>query len=283
MTTALIGAFGQLGSDLRPIIRDCVPLGRQDIEITEPRSVAAALDAVSPDIVINCAAYNLVDQAEDEPDRAYAVNALGPRCLAQWCRTRGAKLVQISTDYIFGIDKDRRTPYCEGDLPGPLGAYGVGKLAGEMFVQAECDRHLIIRTCGLYGHQATRSKGNFVTTMLRLGSQRSELRVVDDQWCTPSHTRDVALGIRHLLDVDAEGVFHLTNAGETNWCELAKEIFRRKRMNVQVIPIPSSEYPTKARRPRYSVLDCSRYESVAGKLLPDWKEALAEFLAGLPA
>lgn len=279
MSTVLIGAFGQLGSDLRTLIPDCVPLGHAEVELTDPESIDRVLDPLDADVVINCAAYNLVDQAEDEPERAFAVNALGPRSLAQWCQRRRAKLVQISTDYVFGKDAERTLPYLEADLPGPLGAYGVSKLGGELFVQAECDDHLILRTCGLYGRQSTRSKGNFVTTMLRLGTQRPELRVVNDQFCTPSWTRDVARGIAKLLDADVQGVFHLTNAGDTTWFELATEIFRLARLDVAVIPISSAEYPMKVRRPRYSVLNCSRFRQVTGESLPDWRDALQEFLS----
>ncbi|MCA8996561.1 MAG: dTDP-4-dehydrorhamnose reductase [Planctomycetaceae bacterium] len=278
MKIAIIGAQGQLGSDLFQQLPDAIGWGHFEMEITDAECVNSRLDSAGPDVVVNCAAYNLVDQAEDEPEVAFRVNALGPRLLAKWCAENSAMLVHVSTDYVFGQDADRKTPYREADLAGPVGAYGISKLAGEQFVQAVCPRHLIVRTCGLYGHNATRAKGNFVSTMLRLAKERDELRVVNDQHCTPSYTRHVATGIIQLIRGNQSGLYHLTNSGPATWYDVASEAVRIMGLKAKVTPIPSSEYPTKARRPAYSVLDCGKYEQVTGTRMPDWRDALAEFL-----
>ncbi len=171
MRIAIIGAFGQLGSDLVPLLGErAIALGHADIELADPSSIAGALDARQPTHVINCAAYNLVDRAEDEPEAAFRVNAFGTRNLALWCAARNAALVNVSTDYVFGLDGSLGRPRRETDPTGPVSAYGASKLAGENFVRSLCPRHLVVRTCGLYGRHAARGKGNFVETMLRLGA-----------------------------------------------------------------------------------------------------------------
>lgn len=280
MRIAVIGAGGQLGSDLVRQLGDrAVPLDHGQIEITDPASVAAALGGLAPDVVINTAAYNLVDRAEDEPETAFCVNAAGARHVAQWCAGASAAIVHLSTDYVFGLDAARATPYGETDLPGPQGAYAISKLAGEHFVRAECPRHYIVRTCGLYGAAATRSKGNFVQTMLRLGRERPELRVVDDQRCTPSFTRDVAAGIARLIETGAFGTYHLTNSGSMTWCEFAREILRRAGISTPIVPITTAEFGAKARRPAYSVLDCDQFTAATGMRLRPWEEAVGDYLA----
>jgi dTDP-4-dehydrorhamnose reductase len=280
MRIAVIGAHGQLGSDLMARLgAGAVPLGHDQIDITDSARIAAALGVVRPHVVINTAAYNLVDRAEDEPEAAFNVNAFGPRHLADWCAKQGAVLVHVSTDYVFGLDASRTRPYHEDDLPGPQSAYAASKLTGEQFVRAGCPRHIVIRTCGLYGQTATRTKGNFVSTMLRLGRERSELRVVDDQRCTPSFTPDVAAAIVRLVESDAQGTFHVTNSGSMTWCEFAREIFRQAGINTPVVPITTAEFGARAQRPAFSVLDCSKLESLAGMSLRPWQEALGDYLS----
>jgi dTDP-4-dehydrorhamnose reductase len=284
MRIAVIGAHGQLGSDLMAQFgARSVPLGHDQIDITDPARIAAALEGVRPDVVINAAAYNLVDRAEDEPAVAFNVNAFGPRHLGQWCANQGAVLVHVSTDYVFGLDTGRTQPYREDELPGPQSAYAASKLTGEHFVRAECPRHIVIRTCGLYGQAATRSKGNFVQTMLRLGRERCELRVVDDQRCTPSFTSDVAAAIVRLVESDARGTFHVTNSRSMTWCEFAREIFRQAGISTPLVPITTAEFGARARRPAFSVLDCTKYETMTGARLRPWQEALADYLSRIAA
>jgi dTDP-4-dehydrorhamnose reductase len=276
---ALIGAGGQLASDLARVLPgEVLPWTHAQVELTSAPSLAEALDGHGPDMVINTAAYNLVDQAEDEPAAAFAVNALGVRLLARACAARRVKLVHISTDYVFGGDALRRTPYAEDDPPSPVSVYGASKLTGEYFVRAAAPGALIVRTCGLYGRAATRAKGNFVETMLRLGRERPALRVVDDQICTPSYTADVARGIGRLVELDAEGVYHVVNAGSTTWCALAREIMELAGLPVRVTPITTQEFGAKARRPAYSVLSCNRAEQLLGAPLPEWRDALRRYL-----
>jgi len=288
MRIALVGAGGQLASDLLPLLPvDAVPLSHNEIELTDPDSVARALERVDPDVVINTAAYNLVDQAEDEPAVALSVNAIGARHLALACRDRHCTMVHLSSDYVFGLDAERRRPYREDDCPGPVSVYGTSKLAGELFVRSLCPKHVIVRTCGLYGLAGSRGKGgNFVETMLRLsrrvdGSEPAmaqNLQVVDDQCCTPSATLDVARAVAFLASTDQYGLYHVTNSGSCTWFELAREIFRLEKIDVAIAPITSAEFGARAARPAYSVLACDRYERLGGAPLPPWREALASYL-----
>ena len=281
MRIAVIGAAGQLGSDLVPLLGDrAIPLGHDQIELTDAASIAAALDLRKPTHVINCAAYNLVDRAEDEPDAAFRVNAFATRNLARWCAAHEIPLIHISTDYVFGLDSAFGKPWTEADPTGPVSVYGASKLAGETFVRSLCPRHLVVRTCGLYGDRAARGKGNFVETMLRLGRERPELRIVADQRCTPTSTADLAHGIVRLVEAEVTGVCHATNSGDCSWFQFAEEIFRLANLPVKAIPVTAAEYGAKARRPDYSVLDGSRLKSLTGALLPSWQEALAKYLAG---
>lgn len=278
MRIALIGSNGQLGSDLQCVLQGEVTcLTHQNIEITSADSIDRALQATAPDVVINTAAYNLVDLAEDEPEVAFRINTLAPRLLAKWCQQHQAKLVHFSTDYVFGLDPKRRDPLSEADLPGPVSSYGLSKLAGEHFVSMECANSLIIRTCGLYG-QVAHGKGNFVQTMLRLGRERDELKVVNDQTCTPTATADLAQATCKLLESNQTGLFHVTNRGETTWCEFAQEIFRIAGLDVRVLPISSAEFGAKARRPAYSVLNCTKLEQATAWNMPAWQDALGTYL-----
>ena len=282
MRIAIVGAGGQLGTALEARLQgEIVLLGHSDVEITDRTLVDGALSAARPDCVINAAAYNFVDRAEDEPTAAYNVNALGPRNLARWCGRAGVTLLHVSTDYVFGADSTRTKPYDESDAPGPQSAYAVSKLAGEYFVRAECPRHFIVRTCGLYGSASTEGKGNFVKTMLRLAKERKELAIVNDQHCTPSFAADVAAAIARLIETDQYGLYHATNSGSTTWYEFAREIFRLAAIDIAVRPITSAEYPQKARRPAYSVLDCGKLAAVTGSPLPAWQDALGRYLAEL--
>lgn len=286
MRIALIGASGQLGSDLFPQLQaaghDVRPLRHDDIEITNTENAASVLEPLQPELVINTAAYNLVDKAEDESDEAMAVNGFGPQLLARLAAKHDWRFMHISTDYVFGeLNRITPAPFTESDLAIPSGRYGLSKLTGEKFVQANCSRHFVVRTCGLYGVAALRGvgKGNFVETMLRLGRDRKQLRVVDDQLCTPTSTADLADALVKLIATDAFGLYHATNSGSMTWCEFAREIFRQAKLDVDVIPITTAEFGAKAKRPTFSVLDCSKLASVIGGPLPDWHDALARYLA----
>lgn len=280
MRIAILGAQGQLGGELcHRLSGDAVPFSRHELDITNTDQVDAALTKADVEVVVNCAAYNAVDLAESEPEAAYRINALGPRALAAFCERRQIPLVHISSDYVFGLESRRTTPYRETDLPGPQGAYAVSKLAGEEFVRAGCSRHFILRTCGLYGRRGSSGKRNFVETMLKLGREKPELKIVSDQRCTPTATKDLADAIVGLLAKTAYGTYHATNSGNCSWAEFAMEIFRLANLSPKVIRITTADYGAKASRPPYSVLDCSKLAGVLGKPLRPCQEALAEYLA----
>ncbi|MFN4260469.1 MAG: dTDP-4-dehydrorhamnose reductase [Gemmataceae bacterium] len=280
MKIAVLGAAGQLGRDLvARLAGDVIPWTRERADLTRPETLRAALTEARPDVVVNCAAYNFVDKAESEPEAAFAVNAWGVRALALACRDLACVLVHFSTDYVFGLDERRSTPYHESDAPGPVSIYGLSKLAGEYQVQALCPRHVVIRTCGLYGVWGSGGKGgNFVETMLRLAGQGKPLRVVADQLCTPSYTVDVAAATAALINAQRYGLFHLTNSGSCSWYELARTIFELSNMTADLTPIPSQEYAAPARRPAYSVLANTAYQTLGLPPLRPWPDALAAYL-----
>jgi len=279
MRVAVLGSHGQLGRDLVPRLPgEVMALTRTDIDLSMLESTTARLAEIQPDVVINCAAYNLVDKAEAEPDLAWRVNANGVRDLAKAAAAIGARFVHFSTDYVFGLDAGRTSPLTETDLPGPVSIYGASKLAGEHLALAANPRSLIIRTCGLYGVHGTGGKGgNFVETMLRLAEQGKSVKVVDDQHCTPTATADLAEATVRLLATGATGLFHITNAGSTTWFQLAREIFRQAHLSVDLMPITSGQFGAPARRPGYSVLDGGKLAKI-GIELREWPEALASYL-----
>jgi dTDP-4-dehydrorhamnose reductase len=282
---AVLGAAGQLGRDLCPRLPgEVIALGRAatggGADLTRPESLRAALEAARPDVVVNCAAYNFVDRAEAEPQEAFAVNAWGARELARLCHKRDWLLVHFSTDYVFGLDEARRRPWAEGDAPGPVSVYGLSKLAGEYLVRSTCPRHLVIRTCGLYGVWGQGGKGgNFVETMLRLAAQGKPLRVVDDQVCTPSYTVDVAGHTAALLAAGRPGLYHVTNAGACSWYEFAGAVFELAGVRADLSPTTSAAYGAPARRPAYSVLEGAALRGLGLAPPRPWREALAAYLS----
>ncbi len=280
MKTVVVGANGQLGRDLVPrLAGEVIPLARHEAELTNPELLRKVLTAIRPDVIINCAAYNLVDKAESEPEAAFAVNAWGPRNLAIIGQELGSTLVHFSTDYVYGLDAGHCTPWLESEAPSPINAYGLSKLTGEFWARFLCPKHFVIRTCGLYGVWGTGGKGgNFVETMLRLAGQGKPLLVVEDQRCTPSYTVDVALTTIELISTEKYGLYHITNDGECSWFEFAREIFRLSNLTPELTAIPSSDYPRPARRPAYSVLSKEKLGSVGVQLPRPWQEALSHYL-----
>jgi dTDP-4-dehydrorhamnose reductase len=281
MRYAVIGAAGQLGRDLCPRLPgEVIPLARDRADLTQPELLRSTLNELRPDVVVNCAAYNFVDKAEGEPLDAFAVNAWGVRNLARTCRDLDCVLVHFSTDYVFGLDEARRTPWAETDAPGPVSVYGLSKLAGEYLVRSLCPRHFVIRTCGLYGVWGSGGKGgNFVETMLRLAGLGKPLRVVADQTCTPSYTVDVAAATAALVATGRYGLYHLTNAGACSWYELARAIFDLEGMRADLTAITSAEFGAPARRPVYSVLAAGAAAALGVAPPRPWPEALAAYLA----
>lgn len=280
MKYAVLGSAGQLGRDLCPRLSgDVIALTRAQIDLNRPETLRGVLGELRPDVVINCAAYNFVDRAETEPEAAFAVNAWGVRALATACRDHHCTLVHFSSDYVFGLDESRSTPFTESDAPGPASVYGLSKLAGEYLVRSICPRHFVIRTCGLYGVWGSGGKGgNFVETMLRVAGQGKPLRVVADQYCTPSYTVDVATATAALIATDRHGLYHLTNSGSCSWYEFADAIFQQAGVQANLSSTTTREYAAPARRPGYSVLANRAYEALGLPALRSWKEALAAYL-----
>ncbi|HXH25329.1 MAG TPA: dTDP-4-dehydrorhamnose reductase [Vicinamibacterales bacterium] len=285
MTTMLIGANGQLGSDIVLAWHDglgpLVPLLHADIEVTERASIAAAFDAHRPAVVINTSAFHLVDLCEDEPERAFATNAVAALWLADACRAVGATLVHISTDYVFSGAK--RAAYTESDPTDAPNVYGMSKAAGEQLIRQRLAQHYIVRSSGLYGVAGVGGKGgNFVERMLQLAGERRDLRVVDDQVSAPTFTADLAATIVELLAAGAErapyGTYHITNAGEVSWHDFARTIFEMSGVEAKLAPTTSAAFGAKAVRPSYSVLanDALRAAGIAQPR--PWRDALAEYL-----
>jgi dTDP-4-dehydrorhamnose reductase len=279
----LLGRNGQVGWELE---RALAPLGevsafdRAGLDLADTPRLAAAVRALQPEVIVNAAAYTAVDKAESERDAAFAVNATGPRVLAEEAKRIGALLVHYSTDYVF--DGEKRAPYVEDDATHPLNVYGASKLAGEEAIRKTGCRHLILRTSWVYGPRGK----NFMLTMLRLARERPELRVVDDQVGAPTSSIEIArttatLLARTVRSPDVTGLYHLAAAGETSWCGFARAIFAQARIATPVVPIRTEEYPTAARRPRNSRLDCSRLRETFAVTLAPWQEGLDEAMARL--
>jgi dTDP-4-dehydrorhamnose reductase len=279
---AIIGADGQLGQELCRLLDPAkiLPLTHGDVELTDPQSLDRAIGSAAPRIVINTAAFNHVDDAELRPADAFQTNALGVRELARLCQKLQATLVHFSTDYVFGLDTLRDRPYSESDTPGPVSVYGLSKLAGECFVRSICPRHFVIRTCGLYGRHGHGGKGrNFVQTMLRIGRERGEVRVVNDQRCTPTSAADLAAATVRLLESDVFGTYHWTNGGSCSWLQFAEQIFALAGMSVRCEPISSAQFGARAMRPTYSVLATAAVQRLGLPAPRSWQDALRDYVA----
>ena len=277
----ITGAQGQLGRDLVDVF-NCIKdkdnevfsLGKDQLDITESGKVLELISTIGPDIIINSAANTNVDGCELEPDSAYRVNALGSRNVAVASARTGAKLVYISTDYVF--DGKAQRPYTEFDATNPMSVYGKSKLAGERYITGLHNKYFIMRTSWLYGHHGH----NFVKTMLRLAKGKDELAVVDDQVGSPTFTKDLAKFIVNLVQTELYGIYHVTNTGSCSWYQFVTTIFKMAGLDhVKVKPISTPELGRPAPRPAYSVLDhyCIRLECPTD--LRPWEEALQEYIS----
>ena len=279
MNVLITGALGMLGQDLVRVLEGSHHLitpSLDDLDITKPEQTEKCITLHAPDCVINCAAYTNVDGCETDSENAFAVNAAGAGNLARACRQCGAKLVHISTDYVF--DGTGRQPYTEQDEPNPLSVYGRSKLAGERCIQAAMDDCVIVRTEWLYGRRGT----HFVGRILQLARERDTLEVVDDQRGSPTCTADLARAIEALLSIPARGIYHVTNAGFCTWYGFACRILALAGSPTRVWPIASTHLARPARRPAYSVLDCSRFIRDTGHALRPWEQALEDFMREQP-
>jgi len=269
-----------LGRDLADILRENPPvhaLTLWDVEEADITDADAFLIAVKglpepPEVIINCAAYTAVDRAETERETAMLINGEGAGNVVRTARTVGARIVYISTDYIF--DGKKKTPWREDDPPDPINWYGRTKLEGEKQTRDACPDALIVRIQWLYGPEGK----NFLETILRLAEERDELRVVDDQRGAPTYTVDLARAIRTLIEGKHQGVYNVANSGETTWFDFAREIMARTGKNVPVVPISTDEYPTPVKRPGNSVLDMTKFQTDTGMIMPSWQEGLDAYL-----
>ena len=274
MKIVVTGANGQLGREVAVQGKDChelILVGHDDLDICDGNAVKAFFTKVQPEAVINCAAYTNVDQAESDFDSAFKVNVIGAQNLAAACLEVGAKLVYVSTDYVF--DGSGTECYREYDQVSPLGAYGNTKCIGENMVREILGRHYIVRTAWLYGEG-----NNFVRTMLNLAKTNDTLRVVSDQIGTPTSTVDLTKTIFKLLESDSYGTYHATCQGQCSWYDFAVEIFKQANKKITVIPVTSEEFPRPAKRPAYSVLDNYMLKMTVGDPMCNWQDALAEYL-----
>ena len=296
------GAGGQVGAEVRRELEgraEVLARERGELDLADPASIREGVRAARPDVIVNCAAYTAVDRAETDREAARAVNAVGPGVVAEEARRCGALLVHFSTDYVY--DGSKPAPYVEADAVNPLSVYGATKLDGERAVGAAGAAHLILRTRWVYGPRGR----NFLFTLLRLGRERPELRVVDDQKGAPTSSRALARGVREILDrggdmdeisreeVDrvsaASGIYHATAAGATTWFGFAQAIFeemtRQRRLDFaapRLVPIATRDYPTPARRPANSVLSNARLQAAFGVAIADWRSGLEEVVSAIP-
>ncbi|MEH7414509.1 dTDP-4-dehydrorhamnose reductase [Neobacillus drentensis] len=276
MRVVVTGAAGQLGKDvLRELAQtnhEVFGADREQLDITIEEDVLSYINEVKPDVILHCAAYTNVDAAEENEDTAYQINALGTEYLAKAANQVNAKMLHISTDYVF--DGTATEPYEVDQTTSPLGAYGRTKLAGEQLLQKHLDRFFIVRTAWVFGVYGN----NFVKTMIRLGKERGEVGVVHDQVGSPTYTVDLAKFMIELMETKKYGIYHATNSGVCSWYEFAVEIFKQAGLNVTVNPLTSEQFPRPAKRPNYSVLSKKKIEAEGLTPLRDWKEALAAYL-----
>ncbi|XGB41158.1 MAG: dTDP-4-dehydrorhamnose reductase [Nodosilinea sp. LVE1205-7] len=294
MRILLTGKDGQLGHDLQAQLspgHEVIAYGRDTLDLEDSEAIRQTIYQVRPQVIVNAAAYTAVDRAESEPDKAHAINARAPQVMAEAAQALQSAMVHVSTDYVF--DGQHNVPYQEEDETNPLGVYGYSKLLGEQGVQQFCDRHVILRTAWVYG---VGGRGSFVKTMLRLGAEREELRVVVDQVGTPTWSGDLAQAIDKFIvglcphlpgQQPIVGTYHFTNSGAISWYDFAVAIFEEAGLLgfplilQRVIPITTAEYPTVARRPAYSVLSGQKTTAVLGAPAPHWRQGLRSMLCQL--
>ncbi|NCR53699.1 MAG: dTDP-4-dehydrorhamnose reductase [Microcystis aeruginosa L211-07] len=280
----LIGAKGQVGQELQVTLQslgEVISIGREELDLTNSEKIGQLIREIHPDYLVNAAAYTAVDKAETEPDLAHSINAIAPKIMAESAEKIKAKFLHISTDYVF--DGRKNTPYLETDLTNPLGVYGQSKLRGEEEIKTVNSQAIILRTAWVYGSYG---KSNFVKTMLRLGKEREELKVVVDQVGSPTWSKDIATAITQLLiNVDnPAGIYNFTNSGVASWFDLTKAIFEEAKISgiplkiQRVIPITTAEYPTPAVRPAYSVLSGQKISQQLGYIPPYWRDSLKAML-----
>ena len=285
MKALLLGPNGQFGHDIRRAHMeagepfDLVPLARDRLDVSAPRTVERLLGELEFDALVNCTGYHKTDEVEGNADLGFDVNAHAVRAMARACAAKRALFIHVSTDYVFGGPGTPIRPLREDDPVAPVNVYGASKAMGETLARLACENAIILRVASLFGTAGASGKGgNFVETIIGAGKKKGELRVVDDQTMSPTATADAARAVlRILANGCAPGVYHLINDGAATWCEFAREIVRLAGIEAVVTPCTSDEYPTRALRPRYSALDNAKISAAFG-CLPPWQEALERYL-----
>lgn len=278
MKILITGAKGMMGSDLMKVLSqkkeyNLIGATRNDFDITDYSQTLQFLMDKRPDIVVHAAAYTKVDDCESNKETAYKVNEAGTKSVASGCKDINAKLISISTDYIFNGRKN--TPYLENDMPAPLSVYGDSKLKGELVVQDILRDFIIVRTSWLFG----RNGNNFISAILKQAEKTKTIKVVNDQTGSPTYTIDLSHAIEKLISCNAKGIFNITNSGECSWYQFAKKILELAGIKgVDVVPITSEELKRPARRPAYSILDCSKFKNTTNYNMRHWEEALKDYL-----
>ena len=281
MKVMVTGITGQLGFDvMRELAKkniEAIGAARKDFDLTDAAGMRSFIEKHKPDAIIHCAAYTAVDKAEDEPDLAMAINAQAVKEIAEISRELDIKLIHVSTDYVF--PGDGVEPYEVDDRKAPTNAYGRSKLAGEEAILSTLEKFFIVRISWVFGINGK----NFVRTMLRLSETRDRLTVVDDQIGSPTYTADLARLLVEMVQTDRYGIYHATNEGFCSWAEFASEIFRQAEVAVEVVPVESSAYPTKAIRPKNSRMSKKSLDDAGFERLPSWKDAVGRYLIELAA
>ena len=283
MKVAVLGASGQLGHDVAAAFTTAgnavTSLTHEQMEVSSLESVRSILESLRPDVVVNTAAFHHVEKCEADPVLAFAVNSIGARNVAQVTETLAATVIHISTDYVF--DGAKNAPYVEEDAPAPLNVYGNSKVAGEYFVRSINPRHFVVRVSAIYGENPCRAKGglNFVELMLKLAKERSELRVVDDEFVSPTPTPQIARQLVALAATNHYGLYHATSEGSCSWYDFAAAIFERTGTKVRLERARPGEFPAKVPRPKYSVLENRALKSKSLNLFTNWQDGLAQYLA----
>ncbi len=283
MKVLVLGPRGQLGSDLFRFASkfsgkiNLVPLDRNRLDVERTEEIESVLMPLAFDALINCSSYHLTDEVEGNADKAYRINAQAPKKLAELCEKKRARLVHLSTDYVFSGESE--IPYTETDSIGPINVYGSSKAMGEQLIRLSHQNFLIFRVASLFGLAGASGKGgNFVETMIRVGKEKGRLSVVNDSAMSPTATADVAQTLLQSLVEDVpSGTYHLVNSGQATWFEFAKTILETARIPAEVLPVTSAEYVTKAKRPRFSVLNNTKIQKLTGPMAP-WQEALSHYL-----
>lgn len=275
MKLLFTGSHGLLGTNILPVLErsfTVIPYDIEEWDITDREAGERVISDIHPDVILNLAAYTNVDDCEGCLSLADQVNAEAAGIIAGLCKEYAVKLVHMSTDYVF--DGEKYNPYTEEDIPNPASVYGSSKLAGEQKVLANCSDAIIIRTQWLYGHGGV----NFISKITQIAREQGVVEVVNDQRGSPTYTKDLAEPIRLLIEQNRSGIFHVANEGSCTWFDFAREIFSRLHIDVAIKPISSEQLNRKAKRPRYSVFDCSKLARETGHRMRPWQDALHEYL-----